>query len=466
MFSFIIYDFKNDEIFAARDRYGIKPFYYYQDENNDNFIFASEPKSIKNFYSDNTDYNLQKINEFLVFGYSCDESSFINNIKVLEPGNCLTIKDKKKMILKKWEPFGNHDEEIDIDKKKALHTFEGLFEDSVKLWTTSDVPVASLMSGGIDSSLITSVAACHSDIKSFSAIFSNDKSINEKKNIDEIIKFSKRDNFEIFDFSEENLYKYFDNVTTVFDAPVNDPNNITLYALCNKIKKNFDYKVVLCGEGADELFGGYGRHSFFYNKLKNSKNHEEIIIANNFMTIDRLKSINWGLEFDFSNRRKIFDDLKSKKLFNKILEYDQKTFLLSRLYSQDSMGMANSIEIRTPFLEHKLTEFVNSLPIKLKNNGIYTKYLLRLYSEKFLPRSVSWDKKKIGLSFSCTESFKNGNLKNIFLENITNKSKISNFCDISKLKNLFNVHTPYDESLDHSNTLWKLLSLEIWLNKL
>ena len=66
MFSFIIYDFKNDEIFAARDRYGIKPFYYYQDENNDNFIFSSEPKSIKNFYSDNTDYNLQKINEFLL----------------------------------------------------------------------------------------------------------------------------------------------------------------------------------------------------------------------------------------------------------------------------------------------------------------------------------------------------------------------------------------------------------------
>ena len=138
------------------------------------------------------------------------------------------------------------------------------------------------------------------------------------------------------------------------------------------------------------------------------------MLGNNYLSIDRLKSIDWNQGYDFEERYDILNNLNSKNLLNKILEFDQKTFLQSRLYCQDMMGMANSIEIRTPFLEHKLAEFINSLPIKFKHNGTYTKYLFRLISEKYLPKEVSWDKKKIALNIPYSKLLNEGYLKIFF----------------------------------------------------
>ena len=106
---------------------------------------------------------------------------------------------------------------------------------------------------------------------------------------------------------------------------------------------------------------------------------------------------------------------------------------------------------------------MNSRPVKFKHNGIYTKYLLRVISKKYLPESVSWDKKKVALNIPYSKLLKNGSLKNLFLENINKNSIISNFCNIEKLLDLFRVHSPGHSSNDHSNTLWRLLALEMWL---
>ena len=130
------------------------------------------------------------------------------------------------------------------------------------------------------------------------------------------------------------------------------------------------------------------------------------------------------------------------------------------------IGMANSIEIRTPFLEHKFVEFINSLPVEFKHNGIYTKYLFRRVAEKFLPKNVCWDKKKVALNIPYSKLLKNGFLNEIFIQNINKNSKISDFCNIEKLINLFNVHQPNHIANDHSNTLWRLLALELWLKNL
>ncbi len=369
-------------------------------------------------------------------------------------------------INREWEPFENHDEEIKITEKDALIKLEKLFDETIDLWLTSDVPVASLMSGGIDSSAVTSSARKFNNIKSFSVIFPDDQDINEQQNIEDIIKHSKINNSEIISFKENLVHQNINDVVKSFDAPINDPNNMTLYALCNKIKKNFDYKVVLCGEGADELFAGYPRHIDFYNKIKKNKNDRELILGNNYLSIERLKKIDWNLDYEFSERNKILENLNSKKLLNKILEYDQKTFLQSRLYCQDMIGMANSIEIRTPFLEHKFAEFINSLPVEFKHNGIYTKYLFRRVAEKFLPKNVCWDKKKVALNIPYSKLLKKGFLNEIFIENINKNSKISEFCNIEKLINLFNVHQPNHITKDHSNTLWRLLALELWLKNI
>lgn len=465
MFSFVIYNFKNNEVYGARDRFGIKPFYYYNSDDGD-YLFSSEPKSIRKYFDNSISFNINKISEFIIFGYSADHESFYDSIKILKPGHSFLIKDNRMQINREWEPFENHDEEIKITEKDALIKLEKLFDETIDLWLTSDVPVASLMSGGIDSSAVTSSARKFNNIKSFSVIFPDDQDINEQQNIEDIIKHSKINNSEIISFKENLVHQNINDVVKSFDAPINDPNNMTLYALCNKIKKNFDYKVVLCGEGADELFAGYPRHIDFYNKIKKNKNDRELILGNNYLSIERLKKIDWNLDYEFSERNKILENLNSKKLLNKILEYDQKTFLQSRLYCQDMIGMANSIEIRTPFLEHKFAEFINSLPVEFKHNGIYTKYLFRRVAEKFLPKNVCWDKKKVALNIPYSKLLKKGFLNEIFIENINKNSKISEFCNIEKLINLFNVHQPNHITKDHSNTLWRLLALELWLKNI
>jgi asparagine synthase (glutamine-hydrolysing) len=465
MFSFVIYNFKNNEVYGARDRFGIKPFYYHNSNDGD-YLFSSEPKSIRKYFNNSISFNINKISEFIIFGYSADHESFYDSIKILKPGHSFLIKDNRMQINREWEPFENHDEEIKITEKDALIKLEKLFDETIDLWLTSDVPVASLMSGGIDSSAVTSSARKFNNIKSFSVIFPDDQDINEQQNIEDIIKHSKITNSEIIPFKENLVHQNINDVVKSFDAPINDPNNMTLYALCNKIKKNFDYKVVLCGEGADELFAGYPRHIDFYNKIKKNKNDRELVLGNNYLSIQRLKKIDWNLDYEFSERNKILENLNSKKLLNKILEYDQKTFLQSRLYCQDMIGMANSIEIRTPFLEHKFAEFINSLPVEFKHNGIYTKYLFRCVAEKFLPKNVCWDKKKVALNIPYSKLLKKGFLNEIFIQNINKNSKISEFCNIEKLINLFNVHQPNHITKDHSNTLWRLLALELWLKNI
>lgn len=462
MFSFIIYNFENNEIYGARDRFGIKPMYYYESSDG-NFLFSSEPKAIRNFFNQDTVFNKDKLSEFIVFGYSADNRSFYNKINVIKPGHSFKVKNNEIKIYKEWEPFGNHSEQIDISEKEAINKLDELFDETVKLWLTADVPVASLMSGGIDSASVTNCARNYNDIKSFSVIFPNDQDINEQENIEKIINSKNYKNSELLSFTDELVYESLNDVIKLFDAPVNDPNNMTLYALCKKIKKDYKFKVVLCGEGADELLAGYNRHFDFFQHITKTNNLNDLILGNNYLSVKRLKSIDWNLSLNFPERNNILNSLNSKNYLNKVLEYDQKTFLQSRLYCQDIMGMANSIEIRTPFLEHKLAEFINSLPVKFKHNGIYTKYLLRVISKKYLPESVSWDKKKVALNIPYSKLLKNGSLKNLFLENINKNSIISNFCNIEKLLDLFRVHSPGHSSNDHSNTLWRLLALEMWL---
>lgn len=462
MFSFVIYDFKNNEIYGARDRFGIKPFYYHHDSQG-NYLFSSEPKSIRKYFENNISFDKNKLSEFIIFGYSADENSFYEKIKILKPGNSFLIKNNIMEIHKEWEPFQNHDEEINISEKEATNNLEKYFDDAINLWLTSDVPVASLMSGGIDSSAVTNCARQYNNIKSFSVIFPDDQNINEQKNIEDIINYSNNSNYEILSFEENIAYENINDVIKAFDAPINDPNNMTLFALCNQIKNDFDYKVVLCGEGADELFAGYPRHIDFYNKIKKNENISDLVLGNNYLSIERLEKINWNLNYNFDERKKILNSLNSKKLLNNILEYDQKTFLQSRLYCQDIIGMANSIEIRTPFLEHNLADFINSLPTKFKHNGIFTKYLLRSIAEKYLPKNVCWDKKKVALNIPYSKLLNKGFLNKLFIKNINKNSLISNFCNIEKLKNLFYSHKPNHQFDDHSNTLWRLLALELWL---
>lgn len=465
MFSFIIYDFISKEVYGARDRYGIKPLYYH-DSGNGNYVFSSEARSIRKYFDNKISFNKNKISEFVVFGYSADQESFYEKINMLQPGHSFLIKNNSIKIYKEWEPFSNHEEEIEISEKNALEKLENIFEETINLWSISDVPVGSLMSGGIDSSMVTNCAKKNNIIKSFSVIFPDDQDINEKKNIEEIIKYTNNLDSEIIPFEENMVNKYLNKVVTSFDAPINDPNNITLYALCDKIKKEFGYKVVLCGEGADELFAGYTRHFNSLNKINETNNINELVLGNNYLTIERLNLIDWNLDCEFEERSKILENLNSKKILNKILEYDQKTFLQSRLYCQDIIGMANSIEIRTPILDHKLADFINSLPVKFKHNGLFSKYLFRLVAEKFLPKSICWDKKKVALNIPYSRQLKEGFFKKLFIENINNKSMIRNFCNIEKLINLFNIHKPNHSTQDHSNTLWRLLSLELWLKKI
>ena len=145
------------------------------------------------------------------------------------------------------------------------------------------------------------------------------------------------------------------------------------------------------------------------------------------------------------------------------MEHDQLTFLTTRLHSQDRIGMLYGLEIRTPFLDHNLSEFVNGLPGNYKIQTEWSKYILRSVAQKYVPKSIAWEKKKIGLSIPYSRMLHNGPLRSIFNDMINNGSRVSKYFSEKKIQQLLNLHKPYVDGLDHSNTLWRILALELWL---
>ena len=423
MFAFAIWDDQKGELFVCRDRYGVKPLYYAK--NNTGFYFASEPKAI---FAAGVEKEIaqEHINEWLMHRYVSGENTLLKGIKKLLPGYYGFIKENGTMNLSRWYHLGER-----IKKHKAITSpkewFEETFHSSVKYRMVADVPVGVLLSGGLDSSSVA--ASLHhngfKDIHTFNIAFKNyvyDESAIARK-FSESLHYP----FHSIHLEGHDLYDTLNNSIYHLDEPLAHMNDPQILAISSFAKKHV--KVLLSGEGADEIMGGYVRYKpFKYIKLRHSLNFilkftPEKYKGKRLKKLERyLKSgnLNQLIVSNASNYfESDFDELGLQYLgianpyraeviseaqevypgdpLRQLLYYDQHTYLQSLNDRNDRATMAASIECREPFQDYRLIEGLGTLDLKWLTSGKKGKRILKEAMQPYLPEYIT-SYKKVGLS--------------------------------------------------------------------
>ena len=409
MFAFAIWDIEKKELFIARDFFGIKPLYY--TVVNDNLIFASEIKAILEHPDVDKELNEDALANYLMFQYAVPPETLFKGIKVLLPGTYLKFKNGKLKTKKYWNPYFKIDDKMSFDD--AVNKIDKVFLDSVKAHKISDVEVGSFLSSGVDSSV---VAACYHGDKAFTVGFDYDgwNEIDVAKDLAEKIGVKHYSKV----ISIEEFWDAIPKVQYHMDLPLADPSCISLY-FANKLASEH-VKVVLSGEGADELFGGYGIYREplslakymkipkFIRKplgalatllpnikgrsflIRGSKTVEERYIGNaNYVTLKEVdKILNKRIKrTDFKEiTAPYYEDIKDYDDITKMQYLDINLWMTGDiLLKADKMSMANSIELRVPFLDRYVFEVASSIPTRHRLDLQTFKKALREMAKRHLP---------------------------------------------------------------------------------
>ncbi|MGO0122945.1 asparagine synthase (glutamine-hydrolyzing) [Desulfothermobacter acidiphilus] len=433
MFAIAIYDERENKLVLARDRLGIKPLYYTVISNT--LIFASEIKSLLRCPIIDTELNHDKLATYLLFRYVPGEQTLFKNIFKLMPGHLLVHKSNQVSLKKYWEINFPHQYQEKADHyytERLAH----LIEESVKYRLIAEVPVGIFISGGLDSTIILAQAAelYPGQLKTFSTAFKKPKAKTKSNEFDELEYARKAAQYYGSEHHEvvvdpEAVIDELEKIVWFLDEPLSDPTAIPLYYI-SKYAKNH-VKVALSGEGADEIFAGYAVYKEpyavnRYNSLpkcirkglieplvlsmpinfgKNFIRRAELPISKRYkgvgMTFNESELpqiLDENLHASILNLRNALDtyamDCRCEDEINQMLYLDQKTWLVEdALLKVDRMSMSNSIELRVPFLDHRLVEFAASIPSKLKFRGGSEKYILKQTYRQELP-DFSWKRKK------------------------------------------------------------------------
>lgn len=469
MFAFAIYDKKSGEVFLARDRFGIKPLYYYSDENN--FVFASEIKSIIKLTNKKVAVDLEALNEYFTFQNIFSDKTLFKGIKLLPPASTIVIdlESKRILIQKFWEV--NYQENSSLTKRKSMDTVKHLLEQSVERHMIADVPVGSYLSGGMDSASLVAIASKKvPHLRTFtggfdlSSVSGMELVFDERKDAELASSTFKTEHYEMVMHSGDMARVMQELIWHLEDLRVGMCyQNYYISGLASKF-----VKVVLSGVGGDELFAGY---PWRYDIVKNARNHEEFnkeyykywtrlipdsekrkFFTNNVWT--KTKD-----HHPYEELRKITAAVETERPLNKALYFEFKTFLHGLLVVEDKVSMAHSLEVRVPFLDYDLVDFVATIPPQLKvKNGI-GKYILRETLAEFLPKEIV-EKKKQGFS-PPDESWYRGEglayIKDILLEP---KTLNRGFYEPKYVRRVLDEHT--GGKINHRLLIWSLLSFEWW----
>lgn len=516
MFAFVLYDTKKNCIYLFRDRLGIKPIFFYFD--NKKIMFSSEIKPLisSNLFSKEINYNA--LSSYFSFRFNYGVGNFFKNIQSVEPGTYIKMNNNQFSNHRYWEyPF--EVEKFEHNEKKLIEKCDELISEVTNEHLVSDVPVGSLLSGGLDSSLLT-VMMNKTDgdqINTFSASF-DDKSYDENKYAKVISNQIKSNHFNIV-LNSQDYEKSLNKVISHSNSPLSIPHEIALNSLFEKISEHT--KVVISGEGADEMFGGYGRvqssgfdykkikfikkfipksmqnfslclfgssKDFNWNKYNNQKDHF-FDIYKWFGIEEKLNFFKDDIKKELNNDEKVhqfwsseFNKLKNIDNLDKIIFLFQKHHLQCLLHRLDIHSMANSVEARVPFCDHRIIEFMNRVPYNMKfrwknpiqnflgifNNSFnnsenkdISKYLLRKVSSKYLPIEIS-NKKKLGFPVPLDKWLGDRNFlkyaKEILLDQKTFNRGIFDKNQIEKLLDN-KQNTDYDF---WGKKIWMLINVELW----
>jgi len=522
MFAFSIWDKKNKSLFIARDRLGIKPLYYA--ENKNSFYFSSEIKGILKFNVIPRYLNKQAFLDYLSYRYVLGKFTFFKGIYSLLPGYCAIIKKNKKIKIKKYWDLPVISDKYDPSEEVVLKETEDLLWKTVRSHMISDAPLGAYLSGGLDSSLLVAMMSKISSkkIKTFSIGFKED-GFNEFKYARKVAKHVDADHTEII-LQGNDYVDLLQESISFKDTPLSVPNEVAVHMLSKKLKEHIS--VVLSGEGADELFGGYGRlfrSGYDLERIRLLqlgsdflKNHDKVKllynlklkypILKNYSDLDHF--INEYTYCDFTDKKKLlnkeyfisskvdfksrgyFDTINSKlstlSLADKYIYHMQKIHIVGLLHRLDSMTMSRSVEARVPFVDHKLVEYVSALPLKYKiawksdrdkklallenSNQIseihdITKYILRKIASKYLPVSII-KRKKVGFPVPLDEWF-NGDFSNMAKEILLSNNALSkDLYNVDVLKKVLNNNVNNNLSTNFKSlNIWMLINMEIWMKK-
>jgi len=452
-FSFCIYDIKKDRYFCARDRYGKKPFYYYLKDNK--FIFSSMIKPIINILGFTPKLNKVALSQYLQYFVPLTPNTFYTDINKLDSASYL-LYENNKLSIKKYYKIKTY-KKID-DEGIALKHIEDILFNSVEQRLKSDVEVGTLLSGGIDSSLISTIYSqiTNHKINTFSVGYKTHTKYSELPYA-KIVANNIKSNHTALEIGQDEYINSLEDVFENLEEPHADPASIPLYLLTKEIN-NQGIKTVLSGEGSDELFLGYDNYAKFlkYYKFSNSLDIDQTNFLNEIIS-----SLGGNKEAEYLRRvvkkeniynsfGEIYTSSQRKKLLQKVATFkqesskkdpvdwmsyiDTKIWLGEALLSKvDKMSMSNSVETRNPFLDFRLVDTAFSIQSKLKV-GNTNKYLLKKVASKYIPKEIIHRQKK-GFNSPFNEW--------LFLE--YKEKLLEDIMKVNNATNLFN--TPYIEYL-------------------
>jgi len=494
MFSFVIWDKNKKELFGARDFFGIKPLYYAQ--MNGTFMFGSEIKSFLAHPSFKKELNESVLENYLTFQYSPTHETFFKNVYKLPPAHYFKYKDGKLEIKRYWDVNFSPDEKPDL--KEWTNKISDIFHDSVKAHKIADVEVGSFLSSGVDSSYVAAIADVD---KTFTVGFGKDEKYNEigwAKEFSNAI--GKENNSKVISAEE-----YWGNLAKIqyhMDEPLADPAAVALYFVCNIASEKL--KVVLSGEGADEIFGGYNVYSdpgaTFYDKLprglkrgianvaqklpakrgvnffvRKGRDLEERFIGNAYMfTPDERKNllkIKTDAPMPQDITKPFYDNVQGMDDVTKMQYLDLHLWMAGDiLLKADKMSMANSLELRVPFLDKEVMHLAERIPTRYRvthkevtdeHTKYITKYAMRLAAKKDTPEQTAKTaaKKKLGFPVPIRVWLKEDKYYNIVRSAFESESG-QKFFNTAPLIKLLDDHRA--GKADNSRKIWTVFIFLVW----
>jgi len=505
MFAFAIWDRARRELFLARDRFGVKPLYYVLTDDG-SLYFASEIKSLVEARAVDPQLNVESLPDYLANHAPSGIDTLFQGVRRLPPGSTLRWRDGVVEIASYWDLRSSFDEQAGGNEAELVAEFSSRFREAVRLRLMADVPLGVFLSGGIDSAAIAATMSDLVDapVRTFSVAFA-EREANELEYARLVAERFRTEHHEVV-VSPAEFFSMLGRLVWHEDEPIAHPSSIALYFVSRLASEHV--KVVLTGEGSDEMLAGYGRYRTTVYNLALGARYEQLTPG---VLRDLIRSIvKWSsrrtafgrrvartalalpanltsLYFDnfavFSRKRQQellrpalrdriasasldpygahaaqLDLMMDKSLLDQLLYVDVKTYLHELLMKQDQMSMAASIESRVPFLDHPLAEFAASLPDRLKLRGWTTKHVLRASMRDILPRAIL-ERRKMGFPVPVGRWLR-GPYRWLLDEYVLGDRAMARaLFEPTALRQLVAEHLA---GANHSERLWSLVNLEVW----
>lgn len=497
MFSFAIWNKHARTLFCARDRLGKKPFYYYWD--GQFFAFASEIKALLEHPAISPRFEESLLSEYLNFGYCSGDQTLFSGIRKLMPGHWLRLTPEQFETRPYWElPCpASHDNR---DDRSWIGECRTRLEEAVRTRLMSDVPLGMFLSGGVDSSAIAALMKPMSSgpVKTF-AVGYREQAYSELAYARQVAEQIGTEHHEVV-IGRDDFFNALPQLIWHEDEPISWPSSVSLYFVSRLAAEQV--KVVLTGEGSDELFGGYARYRFYIlnQRLLNayrvvprslrdsirSRIAGSPLLSGNIRrklqhsvvgrgeTLEALYLDNFYSAFSRAEQQRLLDApigatydsflaywnaQPQASLLSRMLYADQKTYLVELLMKQDQMSMACSIESRVPFLDHHIVEFAATVPDRMKLRGSTGKYILKRAVEDILPRDIVY-RKKMGFPTPLRQWLMEPGADALLACLHDRDGLLAPYVDFTYLDSLLSRHKSGLE--DATDRIWRLLNLQLW----